>query len=76
MTGAAKSAREAAVVGRRLGDPAVLLNCLGVLIKIDPRDAARREADEIVQRVLTNLSPEPLRRRFLTSLPGAIGAQV
>lgn len=75
MKGAAKSAREATAVGRRLGDPAVLLNCLGVLIEIDPRDGARREGDEIVQRVLTKLSPEPLRRRFLRSLPGALGAQ-
>ena len=76
LKGAMKSAREATAVGRRLGDPAVLLNCLNVSLEIDPRDATRREADEIVQRVLTTLSPEPLRRRFLAGLPGAIRAQV
>jgi tetratricopeptide (TPR) repeat protein len=55
-------------VARRLGDPAVLLECLSVLLELDGSDELRSEAQHTVQRICRALSQEPLRHRFLAAV--------
>jgi len=59
-------------VARRLADPAVLLECLSVLLALDGSDKLRSEAQYTVQRISGALSHEPLRRRFLASVSTTI----
>ena len=51
-------------IARRIGDPALLLNCLSVLLELDGSDELRSEAQRTVERVCKALSQEPLRSRF------------
>ena len=62
--------RDAVEVARRLADPAVLLDCLTVLLEIDGSDALLDEARQTAHTILGTLSQESLRSAFLTSLSG------
>ncbi len=65
---AGDDARACVEIARRLGDPAVLLECLSVLLELDGSDELRVEAQRTVQRMSGALLQEPLRRRFLESV--------
>jgi tetratricopeptide (TPR) repeat protein len=67
---AAKDARAAVDVGRRLGDPAVLLECLIVLLEADGTDALLADARRTAQSIVRAVSDETLRAAFLTSVGG------
>jgi tetratricopeptide (TPR) repeat protein len=73
---AARDARAAVDVGRRLADPAVLLDCLLALLEIEGTDALLDEARWTVQKVIEAVSDETLRSAFLTSVgrkaPGVV----
>ena len=66
--GAAADADGAIDVARRLGDPAVLLRCLTARLEIDGNGNVLAEARATVQRMLTAVSDERLRRTFLDSV--------
>lgn len=74
---AADDARAAVQVARRLGDPAVLLDCLAVLLNIDGNDGVLDEARRTIENILRMLSHESLRSAFVRSLSarqlGALG---
>ena len=55
-------------IARRLADPAVLLECLSVLLELDRSDELQSEAQCLVLRISGALSQEHLRRRFLASV--------
>jgi hypothetical protein len=65
---AATEAVRAVRVARRLGDPAVLLDCLAILLEIEGSDELLAEARATVQRILEGLSQEPFRSRFVASV--------
>lgn len=65
---AAKDARAAVNAGRRLADPAVLLDCLIVLLEIEGTDALLDEARQTAQSIVRAVSDETLRSTFLTSV--------
>jgi tetratricopeptide (TPR) repeat protein len=65
---ALKDARAAVDVGRRLADPAVLLECLIALLEIEGADALLDEAQRTAQKILQAVSDESLRSAFLTSV--------
>lgn len=65
---AVKDARTAVEVGRRLADPAVLLDCLIVLLELDGTDALLDEARRMAQKIVRTVSDEGLRSAFLTSV--------
>jgi len=71
---AREDAQAAADLARRLADPAVLLECLAVLLEVDGSDEVLAEARGTVQRILGALSPEPLRRAFLATVSPKVGA--
>jgi hypothetical protein len=54
-------------VARSLGDPATLLECLGVLLDLEGSDAALAEAQRTAQAILAAVSQEALRRTFVKS---------
>lgn len=54
-------------IARTLGDPAVLLKALKVLIDLDGSDALAGEARGCAQRILSHLDDGQLRERFLAS---------
>jgi len=65
---AVKDARTAVDVGRRLADPAVLLDCLIALLEIEGTDALLNEARRTAQKIERAVSDETLRSAFLTSV--------
>lgn len=65
---AVKDARAAVDAGRRLADPAVLLDCLIVLLEIEGTDALLDEARRTAQEIVRAVSDETLRSAFLTSV--------
>jgi hypothetical protein len=65
---AVKDARAAVDAGRRLADPAVLLECLIVLLEIEGTDALLDEARRTTRKILHAVSDEALRSAFLTSV--------
>ena len=65
---ALKDAQAAVDVGRRLADPAVLLECLIALLEIEGADALLDEAQRTAQKILQAVSDESLRSAFLTSV--------
>jgi hypothetical protein len=65
---AVKDARAAVDAGRRLADPAVLLECLIVLLEIEGTDALLDEARRTTQKILQAVSDKALRSAFLTSV--------
>ena len=65
---AVKDARAAAVVARRLADPAVLLESLIVLLEIKGSDTLLEEARQTAQRILRAVSDASLRSAFVTSV--------
>jgi len=65
---ALQDARAAAHTARRLADPAVLLDCLIVLLEIEGSDALREEARQTTHSILRAVSDESLRSAFVTSL--------
>lgn len=67
---AVKDARAAVKVGRRLADPAILLESLIVLLEIDGTDAVRDEARRTAQNILQAVSDDALRSAFLATLSG------
>jgi tetratricopeptide (TPR) repeat protein len=62
---AVDDARGAVRVARRLADPAVLLECLGVLLELDGTDAVLAEARQTAHGILGALSEGSLRSAFL-----------
>jgi tetratricopeptide (TPR) repeat protein len=70
---AADDARAAVDVARRLLDPAVLLDCLTVLLEIDGSDALLAEARATAHSMLSSLSQESLRSVFLASVSAKLG---
>jgi hypothetical protein len=58
-------ARGAVHVARRLADPAVLLECLGVLLALDGTDALLAEARQTAHGILGALPEGSLRSAFL-----------
>jgi tetratricopeptide (TPR) repeat protein len=71
---AVDDARTATEIARRLGDPAVLLECLAVLLELEGNDELLAEARQVVQRILEGLSQESLRRQFLANVASKVGA--
>jgi tetratricopeptide (TPR) repeat protein len=65
---AARDARAAVKAARRLGDPAVLLDCLIVLLELDGTDALLDEARRTAKKIVLAVSDETLRSAFLTSV--------
>jgi tetratricopeptide (TPR) repeat protein len=65
---AVKDARAAVDTGRRLADPAVLLECLIVLLEIEGTDALLEEARRTAQKIVRAVSVDTLRAAFLTSV--------
>jgi tetratricopeptide (TPR) repeat protein len=65
---AVKDARAAVDAGRRLADPAVLLECLIVLLEVQGTDALLDEARRTAQTIGRAVSDETLRAAFLTSV--------
>jgi len=65
---ALQDARAAVDVGRRLADPAVLLDCLIALLEIDGTDVLLDEARRTAQKIVRAVSDESLRSVFLTSV--------
>jgi hypothetical protein len=65
---ARRDAWAAVVVGRRLADPAVLLDCLIALLAIDGTDVLLDEARRTAQKIVGAVSDETLRSAFLTSV--------
>jgi hypothetical protein len=61
-------ARASVEIARRLGDPALLLDCLSVLLELDGSDELQSEAQHIVERIAGALSQESWRNRFLTNV--------
>jgi hypothetical protein len=66
---APKDARAAVEVARRLGDPAVLLDCLIAVLEIDGNDEQLDHARQTVRGIEQSLGDE-LRTAFLTSVRG------
>jgi tetratricopeptide (TPR) repeat protein len=64
---AIEDARCAAEVARRLSDPAVLMECLGVLLEVEGSDALLAEARQVGRSILDTLPEGSLRRAFVTS---------
>ena len=62
---AVEDARAAVEVARRLSDPAVLVECLGVLLKQEGTDELWAESRRAVECVLLGVTDEVLRRSFL-----------
>jgi hypothetical protein len=58
----------AVAVARPLGDPATLLECLGVLLELDGSDAVLEEAQRTAQGILAAVSQEALQRSFVTTV--------
>lgn len=65
---AIKDARAAVEAARRLGDPAVLLDCLIVLLELEGTDALLDETRRTAQKIVGAVSDETLRSAFLTSV--------
>ena len=65
---AVNDARSAVDAGRRLADPAVLLDCLIVLLELEGTDALLDEARRVAQEIEQAVSDETLRSAFLTSV--------
>jgi tetratricopeptide (TPR) repeat protein len=65
---ALEDARTAVDVGRRLADPAVLLDCLIALLEIDGTDMLLDEARRTAQQIARAVSNETLRSAFLFSI--------
>src|SRR4030095_3835437 len=70
---AVKDARTATEIARRLADPAVLLQCLAVLLELEGNDELLAEARKAVQCILEELSQESLRRKFLANVASKVG---
>ena len=65
---AVKDARAAVDVARRLADPAVLLECLIVLLDIEGTDSLLDETRRTAQTIAQAVSDEKLRSAFLSSV--------
>ena len=59
-------------VGRRLADPAVLLDCLIALLEIEGTDALLDEARRTAQKILRAVSDDTLRSAFLSSISARV----
>ena len=67
----ATDARAAVKVGRRLADPAVMLECLIALLEIEGTDAALNAARQTAQKIAAAVSRETLRSKFLAGRGGS-----
>ena len=72
MRQAVDDARAAVDIARRLSDPAVLLECLGVLLEQDGSSDIFVEWQRTVESILGALTHEPLRRTFMAGIPARI----
>ena len=68
LRSAVTDARAAVDAGRRLADPAVLLDCLIVLLELEGTDDLLEEARRTVQKIVGAVSDDRLRSTFLTSV--------
>jgi tetratricopeptide (TPR) repeat protein len=66
---AAGDAGAAVKIARRIGDPALLLKCLSILLELDGNDELRGEAQRTVERICKTISQKGLRSRFLAGMP-------
>jgi tetratricopeptide (TPR) repeat protein len=66
---AIEDAEQAAAVARPIGDPSLLLEALALLLELDGNDEIAAEARASVERVLSSLSDQTLRKRFLEAAP-------
>ncbi len=76
MRQAMDDARAAVDVARRLADPAVLLECLAVLVEQDGNGDALVECRRTVESILGALTYEPLRRTFMAGIPARVAGAV
>ena len=67
-------ARAATQVARTLGDPAVLLDCLSVLLGIAGDDGLLTEARQTAQRMLDTISSSSMRSAFMASVSAKCGS--
>jgi tetratricopeptide (TPR) repeat protein len=67
VTRAIEDIQAAAVLARRLNDPAVLIEALSAHLEIDGSDALHSEAAAVIERVGQNLSDDRLKQQFLDS---------
>ena len=74
MRRAVEDARAAVDVARRLADPAVLFECLAVLLELDGNDNLLVQAQQTVEHILGELSQESLRRAFMRIVSAKVGA--
>jgi len=65
---ASRDALASIEVARRLGDPAVLLECLSVMLEVDGSDELLSEAQQLVRRIAGLISRQTVRSRFLASV--------
>jgi tetratricopeptide (TPR) repeat protein len=63
---AVEDARASVDVARRLSDPVLLAECLGVLLSQDGTDELSAESRRAVERVLLGVTDQALRRSFLS----------
>ena len=61
--------REALVLARRLGDPALLIRVATVLLPLDGGDALAADARAAVERTIVALPTDELRERFQAAEP-------
>jgi tetratricopeptide (TPR) repeat protein len=66
---AIEDAEQAVAVARPIGDPSLLLETLALLLELDGSDEIAAEARTSVERVLSSLSDQTLRKRFLEAAP-------
>src|SRR5262249_51309966 len=66
---AIQDARQAVAVARPIGDPSLVLDTLALLLELEGSDELAIEARTSVERVLSCLSDQTLRQRFLEAAP-------
>jgi tetratricopeptide (TPR) repeat protein len=69
MRQAVDDARAAVKVAGQLADPAVLLECLGVLLERDGSSEVLIEWQRTMDSIVATLTNEPLRRAFMARIP-------
>jgi tetratricopeptide (TPR) repeat protein len=67
MPGAIEDAARAVAIARKLGDPALLVDMLALYLALEGNDPLATEARQTIEQVLSKLSNQHLRQRFLES---------
>lgn len=69
-------AQAAVFLARRLADPAILLDCIAVLLQLEPTEELVAEAEAVICRISAELPDERLRSRFIVTASGKMPAEV